>query len=75
MKTYAILDSNSIVQNTIIALDIATANHCAISSGYPTAIEATTATGNPCIGLSYEDGIFEQPPTVVGDSPADAPPL
>jgi hypothetical protein len=57
MKRYAALTIDNKVDNIIVAtsLDIAesiTASIC---------ILVTEATGTPHIGLSYADGVFEQP--------------
>jgi hypothetical protein len=60
MKRYAVLDEDSIVENVIIADSIEIAR--AVTD--KTCVRVTEATGNPVIGLSYSDGVFEQPPQV-----------
>lgn len=57
MKRYAVLTMENIVENVIVAdsLEIAesvTASNCVL---------ITNSTGTPHIGLSYSDGVFEQP--------------
>jgi hypothetical protein len=58
MKQYAVLEGNLVV-NVIIADSVETAEKLTAS----TCIFVTEATGSPYIGLSYADGVFEQPPT------------
>lgn len=56
MKTYAVLNGN-VVENVIIASSLEIAESITSS----TCIFVTPETGNPYIGLSYADGVFEQP--------------
>ena len=56
MKTYAVLNNN-VVENVIVAPSLEIAESITAS----TCIFVTTETGNPYIGLSYANGIFEQP--------------
>jgi hypothetical protein len=57
MKSYAVLDAENKVSNVIVAgsLDIAEKVTNAVC------IFVTDETKSPHIGLSYVDGIFEQP--------------
>jgi hypothetical protein len=61
MKKYAVLDNSNKVINIIVAdsLDIAervTQSNCVL---------VTDSTNTPHFGLSYADGVFEQPPAEV----------
>jgi hypothetical protein len=63
MKNYAVLDSENIVTNIIVAgsLEVAeatTSQKC---------IYATDLTGAPYIGYAYSDGVFSGPEPVIAD--------
>jgi len=57
MKKYAVLNDNNEVINVIIASSLEVAENVSASN----CIFVTEETGNPCIGLSYANGVFEQP--------------
>lgn len=56
MNTYAVLNNN-IVENVIVAPSLEIAESITSS----TCIFVTSETGNAYIGLSYANGVFEQP--------------
>ncbi len=68
MKKYAVLDSENIVTNVIVAgsLELAesiTSQKC---------IYVTDLTGNPYIGYAYSDGTFAGPtPVIIDAGPPD----
>jgi hypothetical protein len=56
MKTYAVLENNVVV-NIIVASSLEIAEEVTNSN----CVFITDATGNAHIGLSYANGVFEQP--------------
>ena len=59
MKTYAVLNSDSIVENVIVASSLELAESLTSKA----CVYVTESTKTPHIGLSYSEGQFEQPAT------------
>lgn len=76
-SNYALVDASGIVQNVTlwdgVLYDPETGAGWSPDPGF-TAIQVTDATGNACIGRSYDatTGVFEQPPVVAIPPPTQA---
>ena len=57
MKTYAVLDTNNLVTNVIIASSLSVAEQVTSCN----CVFVTQETGNAQIGFSYIDGVFKEP--------------
>jgi hypothetical protein len=67
MKTYAVLDSNNVVENIIVAASLEIAE----SATSQKCIYVTDLTGQPIIGYPYSDGVFSGPEAIL---PEPTPP-
>jgi len=67
MKKYAVLNEINEVVNIIVASSLEVAENVTASN----CIFITDATGNAHIGLSYVDGLFEQPTTPEDEEPTE----